>query len=192
MLLLPLAEGVCVNLRGGGDGRVAEAFADGRQVHAFLQQKRCVAVAHGVEACSLGKPSASGKAWRPFPTTPEAYRVKTTALANDPSESFPPSCFFVGSLSVWWRVGTLAAAAASPQGETPGRRNCRAWLPTNTSERPLAFRRPWRKALAAVRVLAARRLSRFSPGVSHTEVDRKRYPDNLCRLPLVWSNFFKI
>ena len=119
MLLLPLAEGVCVNLRGGGDGRVAEAFADGRQVHAFLQQKRCVAVAHGVEACSLGKPSASGKAWRPFPTTPEAYRVKTTALANDPSESFPPSCFFVGFLSVWWRVGTLAAAAASLQAKPP-------------------------------------------------------------------------
>src|ERR1019366_7232345 len=40
--------------------------------------------------------------------------------------------------------------------ETPGRRGCRAWLPTNTSERPLAFRRPWRKALAAVRVLAGR------------------------------------
>ena len=27
------AEGVRVDLRGGGDGRVAEAFADGRQVH---------------------------------------------------------------------------------------------------------------------------------------------------------------
>src|ERR1039458_2555999 len=41
---------------------------------------------------------------------------QTTALANDPSESFPPSCFFVGPLSVWWRVGTLAAAspAAKP------------------------------------------------------------------------------
>jgi hypothetical protein len=33
---------------------------------------------------------------------------------------------------------------------------------------------------------------RLSPGVSHTEVDRKRYPDNLCEPPLVWSNFFKI
>src|ERR1035437_9269 len=43
----------------------------------------------------------------------------TTALANDPSESFPPSCFFVGSFSVWWRVGTLAAAAASPQAKPP-------------------------------------------------------------------------
>jgi hypothetical protein len=27
--------------------------------------------------------------------------------------------FFVGSLSVWWRVGTLAAAAASPQTKPP-------------------------------------------------------------------------
>src|ERR1035441_6984364 len=44
---------------------------------------------------------------------------QTTALANDPSESFPPSCFFVGPLSVWWRVGTLAAAAASPQAKPP-------------------------------------------------------------------------
>src|ERR1019366_2329218 len=47
---------------------------------------------------------------------------QTTALANDPSESFPPSCFFVGSLSVWWCVGTLAAAAANPAGEAHGRR----------------------------------------------------------------------
>ena len=79
-----------------------------------------------------------------------------------------------------WRVGTLAAAAASPQAKPPGGRGCRAWLPTNTSERPLAFRRPWRKALAAVRVLAGRCLGWFSPGVSQTEVGRKRYPDNLC------------
>src|ERR1039458_3155510 len=48
------AEGMRVDLRGGGDGRVAEAFADSRQVHAFLQQKRCMAVAHGVERCALG------------------------------------------------------------------------------------------------------------------------------------------
>ena len=44
---------------------------------------------------------------------------QTTALTNDPSESFPPSCFFGGPLSVWWRVGTLAAAAASPQAKPP-------------------------------------------------------------------------
>ena len=50
------AEGVRVNLRGGGDGRVAEAFADGRQVHAFLQQEARVAVADRVEACALGQP----------------------------------------------------------------------------------------------------------------------------------------
>ena len=127
-----------------------------------------------------------------FPDYSRSIPRPTTALTNDPSESFPPSCFFVGSLSVWWRVGTLAAAAASPQGETPGRRNCRAWLPTNTSERPLAFRRPWRKALAAVRVLAGRCLGWFSPGVSRTEVGRKWYPDNLYEPPLVCSNFLKI
>jgi hypothetical protein len=36
---------------------------------------------------------------------------------------------------VWWRVGTLAAAAASHR-RNPGRRGNRARLPTNTSERP--------------------------------------------------------
>src|ERR1017187_8215924 len=50
-----------------------------------------------------------------FPDYSRSIPRPTTALTNDPSESFPPSCFFVGSLSVWWRVGTLAAAAASPQ-----------------------------------------------------------------------------
>src|ERR1035437_5220971 len=101
----------------------------------------------------LGSPSIR----QSLETVPDYSRSiprQPTALANDPSESFPPSCFFVGSLSVRWRVGTLAAAAASPQAKPPGRRGNRAWLPTNTSERPLAFRRPWRKALAAVRVLA--------------------------------------
>src|ERR1017187_6590188 len=34
------AEGVRVDLRGGGDGRVAEAFADGRQVH-MVQLRGC-------------------------------------------------------------------------------------------------------------------------------------------------------
>src|ERR1035437_7446371 len=48
------AEGMRVDLRGGGDGRVAQAFADGRQVHAFLQQEARVAVADRVEACALG------------------------------------------------------------------------------------------------------------------------------------------
>src|ERR1039457_430486 len=42
----------------------------------FFQQQARVAVADRVEACTLGKPSASGKAWRPFPTTPEAYRAR--------------------------------------------------------------------------------------------------------------------
>ena len=54
-----------------------------------------------------------------FPDYSRSIPRQTTALANDPSESFPPSCFFVGSLSVWWRVGTLAAAAASPQAKPP-------------------------------------------------------------------------
>jgi hypothetical protein len=41
-------------------------------------------------------------------------------------------------------------------------------------------------------VLAGRCLGWFSPGVSQTEVGRKRYPDNLCEPPLVCSNFLKI
>src|ERR1035441_4788428 len=69
---------------------------------------------------------------------------------------FPPFLFFRGvSLGVVAR-GHTRRCRRQPTGETPGRRGCRAWLPTNTSERPLAFRRPWRKALAAVRVLAGR------------------------------------
>src|ERR1035437_1379639 len=66
----------------------------------------------------LGKPSIR----QSLETVPDYSRSiprQTTALANDPSESFPSSCFFVGSLSVWWRVGTLAAAAASPQANPP-------------------------------------------------------------------------
>src|ERR1039457_172135 len=89
------AEGVRVDLRGGGDGRVAEAFADGRQVHAFLQQEARVAVADRVETCTLGKPSASGKAWRPFPTTPEAYRARLQHSQMTLGE-FPAFLFFRG------------------------------------------------------------------------------------------------
>src|ERR1035437_711893 len=66
----------------------------------------------------LGNPSIRQN----LETVPDYSRSiprQTTALGNDPSESFPPSCFFVGSLSVWWRVGTLAAAAASPQAKPP-------------------------------------------------------------------------
>src|ERR1017187_7514210 len=80
---------------------------------------------------------------------------QTTALTNDPSESFPPSCFFVGPLSVWWRMGTLAPCRCQPQAK-PRQGGCRAWMPTNTSERPRAFRRPWRKAMVVVCVLAGR------------------------------------
>src|ERR1039458_4988288 len=46
---------VGVNVGGGGHRRVAEAFADGRDVHAPFQQEARVAVAHRVERCSLGK-----------------------------------------------------------------------------------------------------------------------------------------
>src|ERR1035441_9892338 len=48
-------------------------------------------------------------------------------------------------------------------------------------------------ALLCLCVLAARRLSRFSGrGFRRPYASRKRYPDNLCRLPLVWFNFFRI
>jgi len=49
------ADRVAVDGGGGGHRRVAEAFADGRQVHAFLQQEARVAVADRVEACALGE-----------------------------------------------------------------------------------------------------------------------------------------
>src|ERR1035437_7622322 len=66
----------------------------------------------------LGSPSIR----QSLETVPDYSRSiprQPTALANDPSESFSPSCCFVGSLSVRWRVGTLAAAAASPQAKPP-------------------------------------------------------------------------
>src|ERR1035441_2818126 len=118
------AEGVRVDLRGGGDGRVAEAFADGRQVHAFLQQEARVAVADRVETCTLGKPSASGKAWRPFPTTPEAYRARLQHSQMTLGE-FPAFLFFRGvSLGAVAR-GHTRRCRRQPTGETPRR----AWLP---------------------------------------------------------------
>src|ERR1017187_3144035 len=55
-----------------------------------------------------------------------------------------------------------------------------------------SFRKPF-LALLCLCVLAARRLSRFSGrGLRRPYASRMRYPDNLCRPPLVWSNFFKI
>ena len=41
-------------------------------------------------------------------------------------------------------------------------------------------------------VLVARCPSRFSEGFSQTLRQPRRYPGNLCRLPLVWSNVFEI
>src|ERR1035437_8660933 len=66
----------------------------------------------------LGSPSIR----QSLETVPDYSRSiprQTTALANDPSERFSPSCCFVGALSVRWRVGTLAAAAASPLAKPP-------------------------------------------------------------------------
>jgi hypothetical protein len=89
---------------------------------------------------------------------------------DDEPESFPPLFLWgrtllpvslvllpgLAGLFLCGASGHTRRCRRQPTGETPGRRGCRAWLPTNTSERPLAFRRPWRKALAAVRVLAGR------------------------------------
>src|ERR1035438_9136766 len=49
------ADRVAVDGGGGGHRRVTEAFADGRDVHALLQQEGRVAVTDGVERCPLGK-----------------------------------------------------------------------------------------------------------------------------------------
>jgi hypothetical protein len=84
-----------------------------------------------------------------------------------------------------------------PTGEAPVRRGCRAVAaqqhPPETAgpaTPTTAFRRPGWKAVAAVRVLAGRCLGWFSPGVSQTEVGRKRYPDNLRRLYFAcWNGF---
>src|ERR1035437_5790436 len=85
-----------------------------------------------------------------------------------------------------------------PTDETPGRRGCRARLPTNTSERPQTRQRrhglpeTWVEGGGCCPCAGGALPRRFSPCVFQTEVDRKRYPDNLCEPPLVWSNFFKI
>jgi hypothetical protein len=130
---------------------------------------------------------------------------------DDEPESFPP-LFLWGrtllpvSLVLLPGLAGLFLCGASghtrrcrqPTDETPGRRGCRHGCPPTPARdrKPgnaaTAFRRPGWKAVAAVRVLAGRCLGWFSPGVSQTEVGRKRYPDNLCEPPLVWSNFFRI
>src|ERR1019366_4290540 len=89
---------------------------------------------------------------------------------DDEPESFPPLFLWgrtllpvslvllpgLAGLFLCGASGHTRRCRRQPTGETPGRRGCRAWLPTNISERPLALRRPWRKTLAAVRVLAVR------------------------------------
>src|ERR1039457_6713790 len=95
-----------------------------------------------------------------FPDYSRSIPRPTTALANDPSESFPPSCFFVGSLSVWWRVGTLAAAAASPQAKPPAGVLAAPGCP------PTRARARW-PGNAAVRVLAGRVNTPFAGSLPH-------------------------
>src|ERR1035437_9345356 len=167
---------------------VAEAFADGRNVHAFLQQEARMAVADRVEACSLGKPSASGKAWRPFPTTPEAYRAR---LQHSQMTLRRVSRLLVFS----WGLSRCGGAwAHSPLPPPAHRRNPRqALLPR------LAAHQHQRKTAGLPETLAespgcrpcasGALPRRLSPCVPQTEVDWKRYPDNLCEPPLVWSNF---
>jgi hypothetical protein len=66
--------------------RVAEAFADGRNVHASFQQQGRVAVAHGVERCSLGKlerPAKTGHTESGFSGVPSKvwfFRLRRSAL----------------------------------------------------------------------------------------------------------------
>jgi predicted membrane-bound mannosyltransferase len=62
------------------------------------------------------------------------------------------------------------------------------WLPTNTNARPQARHRSW-----LLSVCWRRDASAGSPaGVFADPTPARRYPDNLCRLPFVWSNFFEI
>ena len=129
---------------------------------------------------------------------------------DDEPESFPPLFLWGRTLlpvSLVLLPGLAGLFLCGPSGhtrrcrqptdETPGRRGCRARLPTNTSEdrKPgnaaTAFRRPGWKAVAAVRVLAARRLSRFSSrGFRRPYANRRQYPDNLRRLYFAcWNGF---
>src|ERR1017187_2358053 len=90
----------------------------------FFQQQARGAVADRVEACTLGKPSASGKAWRPFPTTPEAYRAR---LQHSQMTLRRVSRLLVFS----WGLSRCGGAwAHSPLPPPAHRRNPRqAWLP---------------------------------------------------------------
>jgi hypothetical protein len=94
------------------------------------------------------------------------------------------------SFPVWWRLGT-PAAAASPQAKPR-----QAWLPRLAAHQHQRKTAGLPETLAegpGCRPCASGALPRwFLPCVPQTEVDRKRYPDNLCEPPLVWSNFFKI
>jgi hypothetical protein len=128
------------------------------------------------------------KPW-PFPTTPEAYRAR---LQHSQMTLRRVSRLLVFS----WGLSRCGGAwAHSPLPPPAHRRNPRqAWLPR------LAAHQHQRETAGLPETLAegpgccpcasGALPRRLSPGVSHTEVDRKRYPGNLCEPPLVWSNFF--
>ena|ERR1035441_8313758 len=101
----------------------------------------------------------------------------------------------------WSRLGILACAfpattrptTLSASTRKQDSRTAPATRATGLAPSATVFRRPRRKSVAVVRVLAGRCLGPVLVGrFPRTEVGRKRYPDNLCEPPLVWSNFFKI
>ena len=84
------------------------------------------------------------------------------------------------------RPTTLSASTRKQDSRTAPATRATGLAPSAT-----VFRRPRRKSVAVVRVLAGRCLGPVLVGrFPRTEVGRKRYPDNLCEPPLMWSNFF--
>jgi hypothetical protein len=86
-----------------------------------------------------------------------------------------------------------------PTDETPGRRGCRARLPTNTSERPQTRQRrhglpeTWVEGGGCCPCVGgATPQPILRQGFSQTHASRVGYPDNLCEPPFVWSNCFEI
>src|ERR1017187_7728344 len=65
--------------------------------------------------CGAMPPFSIRQSLETVPDYSRSIPRQTTALANDPSESFPPSCFFVGSFPVClFRVGGRRAPPAVP------------------------------------------------------------------------------